>query len=39
MLMRKNPGLTELVDQGAFDQTDLYNIAENDFMMAVGFKS
>ena len=37
LLMRKNPSVTENVDSGAFDLTDSYNIAENEFMMAVSF--
>ena len=37
LLMRKNPSVTQFVEKDAFDYTDKYNIAENEFMMAVSF--
>ena len=38
LLMHKNPSVTENVESDAFDNTDSYNIAENEFMMAVNFE-
>ena len=38
LLMRKNPSVSENVESGAFDHTDPYNIADNEFMMAVSFE-
>ena len=35
LLMRKNPSVTENVESDALDLTDSFNIAENEFMMAV----
>ena len=35
LLMRKSPDVVEVVDINAFDVSDRYNTATNDFMMAV----
>ena len=35
LLMRKKPNVVEYVEASAFDYTEIYNVAENEFMMAI----
>ena len=39
LLMRKSPDVVEYIKASAFDYTDIYNTAENDFMMAISVEN